>query len=118
MNEPEALQRALDEVVNGIYQAYPSLLERYGEAGKQKCREDNQHHLDHLKTAFEVKNEQLFVDYSLWLNDILTARGMKPEHLIDNFERIQSAIQNRTTQEQQAFYQKCLTKSIEALKHI
>lgn len=75
----------VNDVTERIYQKEPSLLERFGEKGKEKCKEDNHHHLKHLKTAYELKNIQIFTDYALWLNGILVKHGMKTQHLVDNF---------------------------------
>ncbi|WP_445613018.1 hypothetical protein [Geobacillus sp. YF-1] len=85
----------IEEVVKGIYAAYPELLEKYGERGKQKCFEDNQHHFAHLETAYLLRNAKVFTDYALWLNNILVNHGMKTDHLLDNFRRIEQAIRGR-----------------------
>lgn len=79
-------------VTERIYQNEPSLLERFGEKGKEKCKEDNHHHLNHLKTAYELQNEQVFTDYAKWLNGILVKHGMKTQHLIDNFMLIKEVL--------------------------
>ncbi|RCW69799.1 hypothetical protein [Saliterribacillus persicus] len=110
------IENVLDEVVEEIYKAYPSLQEDYGETGKIKCREDNQHHLDHLLTAYQVGQTKVFLDYSLWLNNVLTTRGMKGEHLRFNFEKLYDAIQDKLPIEQQVFYQQCLKKAIYELE--
>ncbi|KKK37155.1 hypothetical protein WQ57_15640 [Mesobacillus campisalis] len=81
----------IDEVTQGIYQDFPVLLEKFGERGVEKCREDNGHHLKHLETALFLGNPQSFIDYAHWLDGILTSRGMATEHLVDNFCRLQNA---------------------------
>jgi hypothetical protein len=78
----------IEEVTDGIYEDYPILLEKYGERGRQKCKEDNEHHIKYLQTAASMEEEKYFIDYAHWLNGILTSRGMKTEHLIDNFNRL------------------------------
>lgn len=42
-----------DVLVQRIYEVYPDLRKKYGERGRQKCREDSAHHFDHLATAYE-----------------------------------------------------------------
>lgn len=86
-----SMETIIDEVTEGIYRDYPALLEKFGERGRQKCREDNQHHIKHLQTAENMGDSQFFIDYAHWLNGILTSRGMKTEHLVDNFYRLQKA---------------------------
>ncbi|MTH53715.1 hypothetical protein GKZ89_09895 [Bacillus mangrovi] len=88
----DQVKQAIDHVVSGIYRQYPELLEKYGERGKEKCREDNEHHFKHLRTAYEADMPKIFTDYAIWLNNVLTSRGMKSEHLIDNFDRIAEAM--------------------------
>lgn len=85
------IEWVIEHVTEGIYQDYPSLLEKFGERGRQKCREDNEHHIKHLQTALTLGDPQFFIDYAHWLNGILTARGMGTQHLIDNFVRLQEA---------------------------
>ncbi|MBS2970632.1 hypothetical protein J9317_17960 [Metabacillus sp. KIGAM252] len=91
------------QVVEGIYEQYPELLEKYGETGKRKCREDNEHHLKHLATAYEAQMPKIFTDYAVWLNNVLTSRGMKSEHLIDNFERIEKALEDVEVPEKDSY---------------
>lgn len=91
---PAEINDIIDQVTEGIYRDYPVLLEKYGEQGRKKCREDNEHHIKHLQTAVSLGDKQFFIDYAHWLNGILTSRGMKTDHLVDNFERLHSAFKN------------------------
>ncbi|QKS73159.1 hypothetical protein FLK61_25475 [Paenalkalicoccus suaedae] len=85
----------LEDVTARIYERDPSLVEKYGEAGKQKCYEDNQHHLKQLHAAYTIDDATMFVDYSVWLDEILRKHGMSTQHLVDNFEiLIESLTQN------------------------
>ncbi|TLS34956.1 hypothetical protein FCL54_23090 [Pseudalkalibacillus caeni] len=105
----------IDEITEGIYQDYPELLERYGERGREKCREDNQHHFHQLHTAYKMKNDQFFIDYANWLNGVLTSRGMKSEHLIDNFNRIKKSVWKEEQSDEQEAYIHMLQKANESL---
>ncbi len=86
-------QLLIDNVVEKLYKRYPELQDRFGEEGRRKCREDNVHHFNYLQAAADVGEEKIFVDYAIWLNSVLVSRGMKPDHLIDNFVCIQEAIE-------------------------
>ncbi|KKB37889.1 hypothetical protein [Bacillus thermotolerans] len=114
MNE-STVNQIIGEVTEGIYADDPSLLTQYGEAGKQKCREDNHHHFKQLHIAASRKNEQFFIDYALWLNNILTARGMQTDHLVDNLERIERAL-SRTEALETAEYTSLLRAAIRSLE--
>nr|WP_251025901.1 hypothetical protein [Bacillus sp. ISL-47] len=101
-----------------IYEREPSLLERFGEKGKEKCGEDNHHHMKHLQSAFELNQSAFFTDYAVWLDGILTKHGMKTQHLIDNFELIQTVLrEERGEDEQQAdMFTLYLSEAIAVLK--
>ncbi|MFC4736148.1 hypothetical protein ACFO4L_06055 [Bacillus daqingensis] len=88
----------IDRVTKRMYEADPELLEKYGERGVEKCREDNHHHLKQLSAAFTVNSEAMFVDYAHWLNGILTRHGMSTKHLTDNFLFLEDAMQDDTSE--------------------
>ncbi|WP_368504281.1 hypothetical protein AB3N04_19855 [Alkalihalophilus sp. As8PL] len=105
----------IDEITKEIYQAFPELNEKYGEAGRKKCREDNQHHFHTLETAYQMDQEKIFVDYALWLNGILVKHGMSPKHLIDNFERIARLIHDKVEEDKEEIFIQYLQAGIKAI---
>lgn len=68
-------------VTHEIYAKYGKLLARYGERGRQVCRQDVLHHLSYLGCAMTQQNPAPFVQYVLWLKDVLGARGVPVAHL-------------------------------------
>ncbi|MCD7035929.1 hypothetical protein LRR81_16920 [Metabacillus sp. GX 13764] len=114
MNE-FAVRKAVENITEGIYRDYPEMMDRFGELGKKKCIEDNYHHFRHLETAYSVKKAEIFTKYAVWLNHVLTSRGMKSEHLIDNFERIYQELEPIEAPEKED-YQSYLAEAIEVLK--
>ena len=108
---PAKYLEIVEEVTADIYAAYPFLLEKYGEQGKERCKEDNIHHLKTLETAFLVDDEKIFIDYTLWLNSVLTSRGMKSELIIDNFKRLLEALDGKLEGEAQASFYMCALNS-------
>lgn len=115
MNQQFGNDALLDKVVEEIFNAYPSLYERYGENGKKRTREDNQHHLNYLQSAYDADDPKLFVDYTLWLHELLSARGMNERIIIDNYERLIPLLNNYMNKEQYLFYNACLEEGIQAL---
>ena len=107
--------QVIDEVVAEIYEAYPEILERFGEAGKMRCLEDNHHHFDHLETAAKLNDPQVFSNYAIWLTNLLTQRGMSKHHVIDNFQRIHNVLGKSATPDAKE-YQKLLQAGIDAIK--
>ncbi|UJF31299.1 hypothetical protein [Paenibacillus hexagrammi] len=103
-------------ITEEIYEADPSLLEKYGERGKQKCKEDNEHHFKHLETAYALQSKQVFIDYAIWLNGILQKHGMSAQHLIENFERIARHISGRVEPEKEIKFLAYLQEGIRAIE--
>lgn len=84
--------KLINQVTLRIYERDPSLKDRYGEKGIQKCKADNQHHLDHLHTAAEMSDVSIFTDYTRWLNGILQKFNMSTQTLLDNYEILHEEI--------------------------
>lgn len=114
MNQ-QAREKVIDEVVIEIYEAYPEILARFGEAGKARCYEDNHHHFDHLDTAAKLGQPEVFSNYAIWLTNLLTARGMNKHHVIDNFQRIHDRLE-ASDDPQASTYQNILLQGIQAIQ--
>lgn len=110
------LEEMIDHIVSGIYADYPDLLTNYGDQGKERCREDNGHHFRTLEVAYKMENEKIFLDYAVWLNRLLTSRGMSSEHIIDNFDRILAVIKGKELEGRESFFSKCLLTAINELR--
>lgn len=111
----QAREIAIEQVVAEIYEAYPEILERFGEAGKARCYEDNHHHFDHLETAEKLGQPEVFTNYATWLTNLLTTRGMNKNHVIDNFQRIHDVLETTADSDSKAF-QKLLKQGIQAIQ--
>ncbi|WP_166243464.1 hypothetical protein [Paenibacillus turpanensis] len=116
MRLEDRVEACIEDALKGMYEAFPELLERYGERGVQKCREDNRHHFRHLDTAYLLRSSNIFTDYALWLNGMLVRFGMKPDHLIDNFERLIRSIPKRFEEDRAASYVEYLHQAIAAMR--
>ncbi|GAF66087.1 hypothetical protein BTS2_2987 [Bacillus sp. TS-2] len=93
-------EKVVSLVVKEIYEEFPFLWEKYGEHGLERTKEDNYPLLKYLETAFQLKDETHFVEYALWLNNILTTRGMSTNIIIDNFERLAFHLPSYTSSEE------------------
>jgi hypothetical protein len=114
MNRSFSTEMVIREVTERIYKEDPSLIDRYGERGVEKCREDNEHHLRQLSAAYAIKDEKMFVDYALWLDGILQRHGMNTKHLTDNFLFLSEAL-GKYPDEQSACYKRYLQAAAEKL---
>lgn len=86
--EATRYESLIGRVTARIYELEPSLMDKYGQRGKEKCREDNGHHLRYLETAYKLDDSRIFNDYAIWLSGILSRHGMETRHLADNFRLI------------------------------
>jgi hypothetical protein len=111
----QAREVAIEQVVAEIYEAYPEILERFGEAGKARCYEDNHHHFDYLETAAKLGQPEAFTNYATWLTILLTARGMNKNHVIDNFQRIHDVLETTADTDAKVF-QKLLKQGIQTIQ--
>lgn len=68
-------------VTDAIYAKYGDALARFGAHGRQVCRQDVLHHLDYLASALFLGSPKPFVQYVLWLRDVLAARSVPVAHL-------------------------------------
>jgi hypothetical protein len=109
-------KRVIDNAVVKLYDRYPELDEKYGEVGRKKCYEDNIHHFNYLESAADVGESKVFSDYAFWLNRVLVSRGMKSDHLIDNFKCIIESLGETRVEKGEAFklYLKQAIESIHA----
>ncbi|MRX71544.1 hypothetical protein GJU40_05060 [Bacillus lacus] len=105
----------VEKVTNQIYQDYPELQEKYGDRGREKCKEDNVHHMKHLETSFAMQNKEFFIDYSIWLNGILNRHGMDSSHLAYNYTILQKYIGEEFTEEKAKFFVECLSRANEVI---
>ncbi|WP_064094394.1 hypothetical protein [Rossellomorea aquimaris] len=108
-------KNVIDSAVEKLYIQYPELDTKFGEAGRKKCYEDNVHHFNYLESASTVSEKKVFTDYALWLNSVLVSRGMKSDHLIDNFKCIIEALNESSLEKGENFqvYLKAAILSIE-----
>lgn len=104
----ETKKAIASETAKSIYEAYPDLWERFGEKGFIHTEEDNQHHLDHLETAYSMADEAIFLDYAKWLESVLLSRGVETALIIDNFDRLISILPGKVDGEEEAFMLGCL----------
>lgn len=77
-------------MTHAIYAQHGEALERFGPAGRQRCRQDILHHLDYLEAAAEVNDSTPFVWYVLWLKEVLGGRGVPAAHLAFSLQLIAS----------------------------
>jgi methylmalonyl-CoA mutase cobalamin-binding domain/chain len=77
---------AVREVTDRFYAAHGAFYERFGQKGRDACREDLDFHLEFLRPALEFGLLQPMVDYLRWLDSVLTARKIPTGHLAQSLD--------------------------------
>lgn len=113
---PQQKEQIAQDTANGIYEAYPNLWERFGDRGFEHTVKDNHHHLDHLETAWELEDQQVFLDYAVWLETVLVSRNVETALIIDNFQRLMAIVPHHTEKEPGDFMQGCLQRAVQLLE--
>ncbi len=116
--DQETKEQIVDEIVWQIYDAYPWLAERFGDNGRFRTAEDNFHHLNHLETAFQMNDLRFFIDYTKWLNEVLTSRNVGTELIVDNFERLASILPGKLDEARETAYLHYLQQALVTLQQL
>jgi hypothetical protein len=109
------IEEIVNTVCNSLCESDSSFLERYDATGRY-IEEDILHHLRQLDTAFRMQNEEFFLTYALWMNKLLTRRGVKTTDLTDSFLRLDAALQGRWTASEEESFHRMLQRAVQALQ--
>jgi methanogenic corrinoid protein MtbC1 len=83
----DSMREALAEaVVVRHYQLRPELQTRFGQRGRQKCRDDANYHLTYLAQSLASSEPALFLKYVAWAKVMLAGRGIPASDLVDNLQ--------------------------------
>jgi methanogenic corrinoid protein MtbC1 len=84
-----------DAVAARHYQLRPELESRYGQRGRQKCRDDISHHVTYLAQSLVASEPSLFRDYVGWAKVMLAGRGIPASDLADNLQTTIDVLKDR-----------------------
>ncbi|MFK4349324.1 MULTISPECIES: cobalamin-dependent protein [unclassified Paenibacillus] len=79
-------------VTNKQYELQPDLLQRFGDNGKEKTKQDSIYSLNYLAESVIVNSPILFTQYVSWLQKLLQGFGITQEDLTTNFRLIQETL--------------------------
>jgi hypothetical protein len=86
---------SLSEEVFAEMIAHPFWLARYGDRANTNMRKDSVFHIQYLREALATNHPEVLENYTRWLQDLLTTRGMCSLHIKDNYDRLARAIARR-----------------------
>ncbi len=73
--------KAVMAVTDRFYATHGSAYQRFGQAGREACKQDLAFHLEFLRPVLEFGLTQSMVAYLRWLQSVLSARGIPANHL-------------------------------------
>ncbi len=79
-------------VVQLHFEHDPSLMERYGTAGKARCYEDAVYHLECLAEALTMELPDMYANYILWVAAMLKARNIPQKDIHHSLDFVEVAI--------------------------
>lgn len=72
---------AIGAVTERFYATHGSAYERFGQRGREACRQDLGYHLEFLRPVLEFGLLQPMVEYLRWLGSVLAARAIPAAHV-------------------------------------
>lgn len=87
-----AANRLADATVARDYERRPILLERYGEKGRVKYRQDILYNVATLASAVDAEDPRIFLHYVEWLKVLLIHRGIVPEDIVESLRCLAAAL--------------------------
>jgi hypothetical protein len=83
-----------DAVTQALYDDMPELQAKYGDAGREKCREDQRYTIEHLIPAVDLMQPDLFASYVRWLDTMLRARNVATRELVRSLELLERVVRD------------------------
>jgi len=67
-------------------------IEKYGERGRDKTRQDMRYNVEHLVPAVEMADERMFMNYVEWLDELLRAHNVPTTDLLRCLELLRGEV--------------------------
>lgn len=112
----EATVDLTDDTVSALYARHPEWLERWGEAGRTRCREDVTYHLSYLADGLALTRPDLFASYVGWIAGYLETLGIQRAHLAETLAALQRASRHQLSVEHQTEILTVLAAGRDALR--
>jgi MerR family transcriptional regulator, light-induced transcriptional regulator len=87
-----AANRLADAALARDYAQRPVLLDRYGEKGRAKYRQDLLYNIQTLASAVDADDPSIFLRYVEWLKVLLVNRGVADEDIAESLRCLAAAI--------------------------
>ena len=115
-----ALQRNADEisreVTDSYFKMHPECYRSNPHKIRAMCKVDFNHHLKFLASAMITATPEIFVEYTMWLKDVLQSRLLSLQHPIDSFALMLQFIKLRLNESDQLIATQVIEAGLDALK--
>ena len=126
MNEVTVAERAASQlfgqteelaeaITRSLYADMPELTARYGSIGREKCRQDMRHTVEHLITAVNLAEPGMFATYVRWLDDLLRARNVSTHEIVRSLQLTEQIVRTRLPADEADAVATCLRAGLSAL---
>lgn len=88
-----------DDVVSALYARHPDWLQRWGEAGRARCRDDVTYHLSYLADGLALGRPDLFAAYLRWIAGYLESLDIPRDHLTQTLALLDGAVRRHLPME-------------------
>ena len=85
-------EELLQAGLRAVYAATPGLWERFGEAGRERFRENVGSHLDYLAVSLRLDASALFEYYLEWLDGLFIGLGMPPGFMLKTIDALHAGL--------------------------
>lgn len=110
--QKEALATA---VTTALYDEMPELMDRYGQAGREKCLQDLRYTIEHLIPAVDLGEPAMFARYVEWLDSLLRARNVSTHEVVRSLELTDEIVRGRVADDEAEAVSRCLRAGLAAL---
>ncbi|WP_440118758.1 hypothetical protein [Paenibacillus sp. QZ-Y1] len=88
----------VDKIMEKQYDLQPDLVQRFGESGRARIKQDSLYSLNYLAESVLVKSPNLFTHYIAWLKVLLAGYNVSPEDLANNLKWIKQTVEEEFEQ--------------------
>jgi hypothetical protein len=104
-----------DAVTRALYDDMSELHAKYGDSGRQKCLQDLRYTIEHLTSAVDLAQPDLFASYVRWLDALLRARNVSTREVVRSLELMERVVRDHLTADEADAVAACLNAGLAAL---
>jgi hypothetical protein len=104
-----------EAITQSLYVDMPELTARYGSIGREKCRQDLRHTIEHLIPGVHLAEPEMFASYVRWLDDLLRARNVSTQEIVRSLQLTEQIVRTRLPADEADAIATCVRAGLSAL---